>query len=718
MATYDAGIVTAYGAAVRGGYTGTYEDFCAQQANYASTAAAVAQAKADAEAAATAAQTAAASLTVDSAMSNSSTNPVQNKVIYGELSDLKDDLNYSLTLSNDGKEWILGNWIIGTIVRANGNYYLGSYKYRIATPDFVVFSKSTTYTIASGFILQVYIFDSDGVLTANPIDYTGTYTAPANTKLRFTIMRSVEDTSETANVAEFRSKVYKSNSVQDKLDNAITKENLKPEVSNLFAPIAKLSKNEFDTSKLILGKRYKYSDGVMVADANYNVFPLTIPNGKMAVVTCIYEQGSARQYVRSCRFLTVLTTSGEYVTSSNSDTASSVYTNNTGADVIAYFTCYALTTKGDYYMVQIFDAGTATSAYVTDYVPFGFEFLTDDGKAYLQNTDFVVSPRVQAYFEDEVDDTVGKVLELIKKPCITFAFITDTHLLPNNENSKRWTRDTFSNLNAVCSRIPVLKVCHGGDYVRSGWTHTTQAEVNVYINKIRMMMVASGQKVFAVNGNHDGINGAPPAETLYNCLMSHNVEYVDRVSDNPYFYEDDDKNKVRFIFLANPLLGTYGIPTTELTWLTSTLASVPSGYDVILVSHIDPSCSDFTTNKTEFCTLLNSWHNHTGDYTANTGKIIAMVAGHRHFDWTVPTSQSGLDFPVVVCTCSYPSYITPSTAEANSGAVNVNVRTDKTVLQDSWSVFVYRPDEDKLYLIRFGAGNDRTIDLSAWNTSA
>lgn len=31
----NAGIVTAYGAAVRGGYTGTYEQFCQQQASYA-----------------------------------------------------------------------------------------------------------------------------------------------------------------------------------------------------------------------------------------------------------------------------------------------------------------------------------------------------------------------------------------------------------------------------------------------------------------------------------------------------------------------------------------------------------------------------------------------------------------------------------------------------------------------------------------------------------
>ena len=107
MATYNAGVVTAYGSAVQGGYTGTYEEFCAQQANYASSAAAVAQAKIDAEAAATAAQTAAASLTVDSAMSNSSTNPVQNKVIYGELSDLKEEISELSGLSDDIKDALL-----------------------------------------------------------------------------------------------------------------------------------------------------------------------------------------------------------------------------------------------------------------------------------------------------------------------------------------------------------------------------------------------------------------------------------------------------------------------------------------------------------------------------------------------------------------------------------------------------------------------------------
>lgn len=48
--THNAGIVTAYGAAVRGGYTGTYEEFCAQQAEYAKNARDMKQAVSDAKA--------------------------------------------------------------------------------------------------------------------------------------------------------------------------------------------------------------------------------------------------------------------------------------------------------------------------------------------------------------------------------------------------------------------------------------------------------------------------------------------------------------------------------------------------------------------------------------------------------------------------------------------------------------------------------------------
>ena len=79
--SYNAGIVTAYGAAVRGGYTGTYEQFCAQQANYAQTAAAVEQAKTDAQAAAQRAQDVADSI------------PEDYTELTEEVSNLKDDFH-------------------------------------------------------------------------------------------------------------------------------------------------------------------------------------------------------------------------------------------------------------------------------------------------------------------------------------------------------------------------------------------------------------------------------------------------------------------------------------------------------------------------------------------------------------------------------------------------------------------------------------------------
>ena len=58
---YSAGIATAYGAAVRGGYTGTYEEWCALMADYATVGEAAAASAAAAAGSATAAATSASS---------------------------------------------------------------------------------------------------------------------------------------------------------------------------------------------------------------------------------------------------------------------------------------------------------------------------------------------------------------------------------------------------------------------------------------------------------------------------------------------------------------------------------------------------------------------------------------------------------------------------------------------------------------------------------
>lgn len=88
----DLGTVTAYAYAVSKGYTGTEAEFAELMASYAEVAEEAAQSASAAAASASAAAASAASLTVDSAMSDSSANPVQNKVINGALTDVKSAL--------------------------------------------------------------------------------------------------------------------------------------------------------------------------------------------------------------------------------------------------------------------------------------------------------------------------------------------------------------------------------------------------------------------------------------------------------------------------------------------------------------------------------------------------------------------------------------------------------------------------------------------------
>lgn len=125
MASYNAGIVTAYGAAVRGGYTGTYEQFCSQQANYAQTAAEVEQAKQDAQAAVQQAQDIADSI------------PEDYSQLSEDVSDLKEDISPLYGYSNEYYlHDILNDVTFDTgLYNKNGSYNSsGSYKHTNRIP--------------------------------------------------------------------------------------------------------------------------------------------------------------------------------------------------------------------------------------------------------------------------------------------------------------------------------------------------------------------------------------------------------------------------------------------------------------------------------------------------------------------------------------------------------------------------------------------------------
>lgn len=167
----DLGTVTAYAYAVSKGYTGTEAEFAELMASYAEVAEEAAQSASDAENAAERAEAAAATLTVDDALSDTSENPVQNKVITGELTDVKSalkddytgDVSYleRISKTNIASKYYVGNGIIsGTVGSPIGITASSSYKYYKVPCDVIKKFAIITREIGS---YPNYIIETDAV---------------------------------------------------------------------------------------------------------------------------------------------------------------------------------------------------------------------------------------------------------------------------------------------------------------------------------------------------------------------------------------------------------------------------------------------------------------------------------------------------------------------------------------------------------------------------
>lgn len=473
------------------------------------------------------------------------------------------------------------------------------------------------------------------------------------------------------------------------------------EVESWFGGFTMPTKNMFNPARVVKGKYASATTGELLDNAVLATYSFVLPNNQKMLVTCNLDGSETRVYREAVRSHAIVDANGVFVSGNNNEFTAYQYSNTTGADVVVWVNLWGdgnTYHTAENYMIELLELDAPLA--ISLYEPYGL--MPDDSR--LPNIpDFL--PNAKRLFAGEVDKTVDSILGHMDEVNLSFAFVTDTHLAPGNADSIRQVQDTFSNLKAVLERIPVDGVFHAGDYLTTTWGGEDQHDTDVYINRIRAWMLNGHDRVYMALGNHDGVNGAPPTTSVYAAAMSHNEEYVVRDGDNPYYYIDHQKPKVRIIVL-NTNDGVYGVSNDELAWLTGAMNSVPDGYKVIVVSHIAPSSEDFKTNKDQVIALLNQ-----------SGNVIAWICGHAHYDWTVPTSKSGCNFPVIISTCAMTGYSTPSADDIANGAVNVNSRVDKTVTQDSWSIFVYRPDEGKIHLVRFGAGDDRTIDYANWDTT-
>lgn len=336
---------------------------------------------------------------------------------------------------------------------------------------------------------------------------------------------------------------------------------------------------------------------------------------------------------------------------------------------------------------------------------------------------------VQDYFKEEVEDTAEKILALSANPCVVLSFITDTHEREGNAESVRITNEMFENVTAVNRAVTIDGIVHGGDflYPDNVTENPDWATVNKHLMKFVKKFEKANQYAYMVTGNHDGNGGTRPNQNeTYQSLQKFNERYVVRQGNAPYFFWDYTKEKVRIIVLSTSNYNAtytirHGLEPEEYAWLRDDALNVDNGWAIVIFAHIQPySTSVDWVNKDNFIGLCNAFNDHTtftdsqgvtSDFSGKTSKIVAYIAGHGHYDMVISdntyVSSYNLTFPIILTGCSQVATPTPP-----SGATTPS-RTAKTVTQDLWDVFIYRGDLNKIYAVRFGAGDDREIPVPA-----
>ena len=345
-------------------------------------------------------------------------------------------------------------------------------------------------------------------------------------------------------------------------------------------------------------------------------------------------------------------------------------------------------------------------------------------------------------FASETLTTINSIMEAAEKPCLVYNIITDTHIRPSDSDNVRRTFESVANIKAVNRKCFSNGVIHLGDvlYDADGMTDTEiYATMQTYI----MQLADTNQNTYVINGNHDGKEGVKCCQyEWYSICGRMNASRSVAYGGTNYFYVDYPEINTRCIFLAtadnieNDSQTIYGYTPRLLNWLSEIALDTPDDYGVIMFAHYAPFFTigiGSMVNESDFYGVCNAYHNHTtyssnvldnpADFTSKSGtKLVAYICGHAHGDKVMAAGETvdgtdgsgnpvrttnGLDCAFINIGCALFSPYSYS----NYGAV-APARTDKTVTQDLWDTMVYRPDLNKIYMIRFGAGNDREIDVT------
>jgi hypothetical protein len=355
---------------------------------------------------------------------------------------------------------------------------------------------------------------------------------------------------------------------------------------------------------------------------------------------------------------------------------------------------------------------------------------------------------VAPYFVDEVSATIDTITEKCGGTSLVLNIVTDTHEDLTNNESVRMCNEMYANIKAVNDGVYCDALIHLGDSCGSSQPlYPDWLTVNKHLQSTRKRLSGCNDHSVMLVGNHDGLKSMTPNEKItYNAMYAYTRDYVKRPGAVPYGYMDFEDRKTRCVFLSTTTYndytggGTLGFGYDQFRWFIDVACATEDGWQLLIFSHYSPYDADleeyYNANLVakEIVKVLNAYTDHTeysfsnydisvsADFTKKTStKAVAWVCGHGHYDRITKDNTYITEFdlccPIIQTACArleQENEIPDDNADGTNDAdVVAPARITKTVTQDLWDTLVYRQDENKIYMIRFGAGEDRVIDLNS-----
>lgn len=355
---------------------------------------------------------------------------------------------------------------------------------------------------------------------------------------------------------------------------------------------------------------------------------------------------------------------------------------------------------------------------------------------------------IPSYWESTVTsktETVKALQVAGGRNCVCFTWASDTHI-PDNHNTR--TNDLGKVMAGVMDNCNIPFAVLTGDVN----TRASYAEESGLIDcqnqmPIHLAPLWGTERLLMAMGNHDGAWGDSSGyyrkqqspEKMWEVFFRIQALDFRRVfsNDGLYFYVDNIAQKTRFIVLNSHFAGEYAVDNNgwavnnrfstaaygqeQLDWLADEALNLPEGYGAILFTHTPPE-ADYPSDASQLIGIVNAYNNRTTfnkSYTAGIdgwnnstidvnfasakGEIIAMFAGHVHWDKIITTTMA---CPLITIL----SAGAPANAHQMEEGEVEPIRTPGTATETSFDVVTINRATRTIHCTRIGAGSDRVIN--------